>query len=751
MGSSAVENDMAAHTTKQLPVNVSCSMSIVIFVASVFTLFVPGIFAAEDDLFLLTVGTRSPKTAAPVTKTIGLGGGTIRTGRATVVIPAESLAQDTLVTLSGMESDNTYGTQSSQTAFSLMIETTDIRKPIGISISGVGAAAAAPYIALGDTFATGDNVARNMPALLTATPSDNGLTFSIPTNVGTPGSNPGGVNPGTANSPVRRAGDRSTYAFYHATGYAKYQSSHFELAFPQAILVAEPSIPGLILLAAERSYDLLMQMGFVFDNILPAKFPINVAYGLDERNGETELPLSGKKNQYILLNNNICNTQNLSLLQSTIGHEFFHVVQNIYDPRDALAIRHTWLKPYFLWIAEASSTWFESRVLDSTSYVPSVFADNIDMKSTGLETYGMNRILAQNLGYWASGFLRSLTDTYGTDRFVTSIWNAVGNQDASAYCDLAALSSAVGNSANTASLWRTYLRNVLSNNTGYAGWPAPSNNTGWSSSMGRSGTLRVSTAPFSGLKWPISFQTLSGPDTFWLTALTDTPSITYDLYRYNGQNQPYTHLKTLTFNKSESINAAPGEQYMVAVVNSNTTYPYTTAEDAAIRIGIEGTSRFCSVPDSIPMAITGGGYNREWDHPVRRYPIALEQFFDTTRTQISGSWCYDYDTGQQLDYYGWYSNGNMMYENHLNLNNNYNGVWKHWYQSGYIETIQNYSDGKLNGPSSDYYDGGILNSSGNWLDGKRNGTFNWYDRNGNLTYSCVFINDVGQPGCTLPY
>lgn len=737
---------MAANTAQRSRVNLTCFIRIFTFIASFFALFEPAISVAEDDLLLLTAGTRSPKIAASTIKTIGPGGGTIQTGKATVVIPAEALAQDTLVTLSGAEPDTTYGPQSSSTAFSLTIDTADILRSIDVFVSGVGAAAGTPYIALGDAFITGGNVARNTPVLLTATPSDSRLAFSIPSNVGAPGSSQGG-----ANTLVRKAGDRSAYYFYHATGYLKYQSSHFELAFPAALLASEPSIPGLILFAAERSYDLLVQMGFVFNNILPAKFPINVAYGLGARNGETELPLSGKGDQYILLNNDICNMQNLSLLQATIGHEFFHAVQNVYDPRDALTMRHAWLKPYFLWIAEASSVWFESRVLGSTTYVPSVFSENIDMKSTGLETYGMDHVLAQNLGYWASGFLRYLTDTYGTDRFVTSIWNAVSNQSASAYCDLAALGSAVGNAANTTSLWRTYLQNVLSNNSGYAGWPTPLNNTGWSSSMGRSGTLRVSTAPFSGQKWPINFQALSSSNTFWITALTDTPSITYDLYRYNGQNQPYTHLKTLSFNKSESLNVTPGEQYMVAVVNSNTTYPYTTAENAAIRIGIEGTPRFCTIPDSIPMAITGGGYNREWDHPVRSYPLAIEQFFDTTRTNISGSWCYDYDTGQLLDYYGWHSNGNMMYENHLNLNNNYHGVWKQWYQSGSIQTIQNYYDGKLNGPSYNYYDGGILNSSGNWLDGKKNGTFNWYDQNGNTTYSCVFINDIGQPGCTLPY
>ncbi|MDQ7830243.1 MAG: hypothetical protein RDU30_00790 [Desulfovibrionaceae bacterium] len=663
-----------------------------------------------------------------------------------MTFPPGTFNQNTIITLTGHKPDSTFGMQQYSTSFALQIQAEMFCKPLTVSISGFSGTTQNQLVALGDVYLSAGVTDTGQMSLVPAQVVDGRLVFQVPPSAECESHSLEAVDE-TA-SGYKGLIIPITIKFQHVTSYCTVQSDNFVLSYPCEYASTKPTIPGLILSYAERAYALLEGMGFELAGRFQNNFPINISYSLGQRDGETVLPLSGKYYQYLNINGEKCDPLRLDPLQATIGHEFFHAVQNLYDPRGVIAIRHPASDPSFLWLAEASSTWFESRMLNSTTYVSPTFVTSIDMKSTGLESGG-NRDVVQSLGYWASGFLRYLVGVYPSgDRFMLNLWNMV-NLQTTKYSDLAALISTVGSSANTATHWREYLNDVMSGNTGYAGWPIPSNNTGWGSNSGFTGVVRASIAPFSGLKWPLRFNTVTENRTYFITSLTSSPYMSLELYRYKGAQQPFERVATLANNKPFALAVAPNDQYIVSVVNADTTSPYHFLTEAVLRIGLAGRPRFCTINDLIPMEIDGR--NRVWRHPTLGYRLALEQMHDVREGELTYAECRDYDTGQLVDAYSWYyENGNNFREDHY-LNALTHGVQKQWHDNGQLQYSLTYKEGVRHGLSLYYHYNGNLSVTSYYINGKANGDWVWYDESGAVLYTCTLVDDVPQPGCTYPW
>jgi hypothetical protein len=129
--------------------------------------------------------------------------------------------------------------------------------------------------------------------------------------------------------------------------------------------------------------------------------------------GMAEPSVLGKDYWSLTLNSNKLAGADVSdSFKATIGHELFHVMQDLYDPRSAYRVAK--FPSSWLWYWEAASTWFESVMLGDDSYIPGTVTDDNYTFATrhGLEYEPGDQESVQGHGYGASMFLQHLTKAY---------------------------------------------------------------------------------------------------------------------------------------------------------------------------------------------------------------------------------------------------------------------------------------------------------------------------------------------------
>jgi uncharacterized protein (TIGR03437 family) len=128
----------------------------------------------------------------------------------------------------------------------------------------------------------------------------------------------------------------------------------------------------------------------------------------------------GIAGQSLNLNSKFLKTDgDIPAMQILAGHELFHVLQNVYDPR--AGARQSMEQTQWLWMEEATATWFEHL------YEPTWISDMVIagqwafMTQHPLEYLG-DTLSTQRHGYGASMFIEYLTSKYGP-AFVSKIFS----------------------------------------------------------------------------------------------------------------------------------------------------------------------------------------------------------------------------------------------------------------------------------------------------------------------------------------
>lgn len=109
-------------------------------------------------------------------------------------------------------------------------------------------------------------------------------------------------------------------------------------------------------------------------------------------------------------------------MRVTAGHEFLHMVQSWYDPRNS------WSKAKsaasFLWLDEACAVWVEERFADQ-GYISSTRHGNERAPfEAGLSQLRTNED-AQNFGYGMSGAIKYIVNNYGGESMIKKIWGYI--------------------------------------------------------------------------------------------------------------------------------------------------------------------------------------------------------------------------------------------------------------------------------------------------------------------------------------
>ena len=716
-----------------------CRRALLLAICLCFASLPPALAANDDDILLfIPVILATPSGNAA----IGAAGGTVRAGTASVAIAPNTLAQSVTVTLTSGRRRPDFLGQPASLVYSLNIASGDLTKDLAVTLAGFGGPDRDVVVALADRADYDTSQMATRPALVTGRVRSGVLTFAIPaTEVQTAS---GGLDQ-TSGTPAPVTPTRTGYTFWAMAGFNTMESAHFRLYFPASIQAGKVDMAQLILNDAEDAYTRLQGLGFVMTGLsIPTS--ITVESGLGSRDGEAGLPLSGKAGQFLNLNVNLCTPATADKLRATIGHEYFHIVQNLYDPRSALRIRHPSFRPYFLWLSEASSVWFESVVLESSSYVSDIFVSNIDSCRQGLETFA-DHTEAQSIGYAASGFLRYLTDARGSNTIINTIWNEVRDEGkgTSAYSDLTAVIRGVGSGADTAIKWTDYMQRLLTNNSGHTGWPEPSATATYYSHTVQGYVTAfdflADVAPFSARKWKVLFNKLRAGETDYFARLDSNDDVEYALYKSAGPSQ-YARLGVIAANAPLNFTVAEGNSIVVTASNSDTASPYQTGRSAAVHIGLKGTCQYCpGIPSTATLAQAGDTF-RLWEHETKRFTVAKEAYWDDTRTKIAVTECHEYDTGCLTSYSERYENGHKKEEfvYACDGGGGMNGPAKYYYDTGILRELTTYDHGRVTGPYASYYPNGNYQVTGYKDNGTPIGLWTYYySDDGKPSQICTYV------------
>jgi hypothetical protein len=656
-------------------------------------------------------------------------------------VPPGALVATRSVTLKRAEPSGFYGQDSR--AYVLEMGDGGHCKALDVSFSGLGGPDRSLDVALGDVLADGSgSVSRPVPRLVSGSVISGNLYVSIPPTTTCSSSD-------DAKQLASGGLQAESFTLELAPDWITTTRGQFTIHYP-----ADPSVDqivGFIFTNAQTAYSKLAALGFSFDKSFNFPISINLVHGLGQRDGESGLPLSGKADGYININLDRCTPDNMDNIRATIGHEFFHLVQNVYDPRTAIEIRHPSTTPYFLWLGEASSVWFEADMLDNPDYVSPIFVLNIDMMPNGLETYGNNRTEAQNRGYWASGFLRSLR-SQRTAGFLTSIWEQARaqGQGAATYSDLGALISGVDSAEATARIWRGFIEQFVSNTTGYLNWPQPASNSVLYPDGSKAVSREAVMEPFSGQKFSIIFRNTVRQD-FQIVALSNSQDITFALYQ--GTNAgPFQFVSNLTPGAPRTVTARQGDISLVALVNSSTQSPYKTASNATVLVG-STSHRDCiwcpAVPaDAIVEELPDNNQVR-WLYPSSGVLAGRAMYYDSQLTNVQSAWCYP-ESGIQQAQYNYYSDGTLQTVEYFDADGKPDGVKLDYYQNGHLWVVTPYSHGLIHGVNLIYWENGNIHYRyDKFTNGVLDGYLTTYDESGLCVTKQKWVNGspTYQVGC----
>lgn len=277
---------------------------------------------------------------------------------------------------------------------------------------------------------------------------------------------------------------KDTYSFIQAKAMHRTMTNDGAFKIYYSVNFASFNDPTLTLVDLVRdglttAETKLKNMGFDFDSLhkpIPVVLVKSSLMSSSTYKAEQTKPTKFVTNKYPMIKVNTAellkaknNTKTADAMRSTLGHEFFHTVQSLYDP--------SWFNnSSSLFLSEMSSVWFEYIMSNNpatySTDVARAYATfqnyGIDYKSFGKYTVWtkghINSI--QNLAYGASTFLLYLTVYTQNNSIVYDIWQNYKNGNTA----IQSIDRALQDDASTdlSTMWRRFAKDF---NTGFKNFP----------------------------------------------------------------------------------------------------------------------------------------------------------------------------------------------------------------------------------------------------------------------------------------
>ncbi len=387
-----------------------------------------------------------PPPPSADSKTIGSGGGTLTTDNFELIVPPGAFASSQEITLSNITSDASGFNSVISKELKLDGLPQSFSKPLKVKIKYTGSISDSAYIAIGEeTWVNSlDNTVMSYH-LVSTVDSSGYLEAIIPASDAA--LNKMGSNSGTAV-------DTRTINLLAIAGYASYISKqgHFLIKFPSSVINETYDLANYL----EEAYAKFNSSSFGFSYKKRSKWPVAVTVKDLRKAGTTVYGYSINStwgDNYGYMEFNFYEMGNAKNMRITAGHEFFHLVQNLYDPRNRFAKAISPGANY--WLFEAASVWSEEFFSTTKPYTSSIFESNAELPLLGAEASVGKTKEQEAYGYGMSSFLKFLSNKYG-DNIIAKIYQEIQNGSS----PFNAINKSIPSTASL--LWNEFIKNYLS-------------------------------------------------------------------------------------------------------------------------------------------------------------------------------------------------------------------------------------------------------------------------------------------------
>jgi hypothetical protein len=345
-------------------------------------------------------------------ETIGSEGGILETEDFIMTIPAGAFNENNNLTLYAAVDNETFGDNSASRMFKVEGIPYDYNEEIEIGIKYEGTLSGNSYIAFGElSFVPSVSEDINAFRLLDATDSDGYMSCNIPVPEDGSDSEPAITGGKSAKN------DAGSAKIMLVDGYhSPYitPEGNFRIKYPEINVSGEDVVElgGFL----EEAF-VVFRDSLKFSYSARNSFPIDITVrSLAETMFGWFAP-SHIDDNYSTIEFNSSKMGDHEQMRLTAGHEFFHLVQYLYDPRFDL-----WKGGYIPdhhWLNEATAVWSEEYFTDATDYVSDTRdgwehtpfngfqkgGEGNDRATVGGHGYGMSAVIKYLVGRYGKGIL----------------------------------------------------------------------------------------------------------------------------------------------------------------------------------------------------------------------------------------------------------------------------------------------------------------------------------------------------------
>ena len=341
--------------------------------------------------------------------TIGPEGGNLSTPTFLLTVPPGAFATATRLKLYREAPEVSFGADSTNSVYRVEGLPWDYTEPVTVRILFPTDPPDTPLMAVGEEVFTPSKAAAQRGWRVLGAENETGwCVYDLPT--------PARDSTGSKRAMTGKAATGSPYFFAPVYGQVTYETParHFRIRFLESSMtVPQAAALGEYL---EDAHQICQDLGFSY--AARSRWPVDVEVKFfpdadADRHGLAFASHLGDDHGWLEFNIRLI--ADSDLVRLTAGHEFFHLVQALYDPRPAgeqaeIPGRH-------LWLDEAMSVWSEELFTDEEDYVPAVRAGFEMLPYAGMHAGATGDALdARNHGYGMSALVNYVALRWGTAR-----------------------------------------------------------------------------------------------------------------------------------------------------------------------------------------------------------------------------------------------------------------------------------------------------------------------------------------------
>jgi len=328
-------------------------------------------------------------------QTITPEGGTLTVENLTLEVPEGAFLAATTLTISRLD-ENPFGTDSKTPVYFVNNIPGNTAKDMVVSLSGLNMNDSLMILIAEPVYVKTEGKAA-LAYRRTNFYKENGMIKVI-----LPAGPNAGIKSGLAEDETMSSGLLAAAGQGNLTSNEK----HFVLTYPSIYAIEAEEIAEYL----EEAYTMYSSAPFSLDFSLRSSWPLEVII----RSLKPDIwgcQLCSKwGDNYGFIELNTSKLNNMPEMKKTAVHEFFHVVQSWYDPRNRWS-KATGISPNY-WLDEASAVWIEERFASPGYISPSRLGNEKEQFNGGLNET-RDKAVAESFGYGMSGTIKYLIDESG--------------------------------------------------------------------------------------------------------------------------------------------------------------------------------------------------------------------------------------------------------------------------------------------------------------------------------------------------